>query len=129
MNKLQVVKSTKVLRIVDIGIIALIFAIIIFAFYFSNFGKPKYIKIYSNNILFGEYELNADRDIIINNDNGYNLVRIKDGKVAVIDSSCLNKICIHTGYTNMVNSVIVCAPNRLIIIVCGSDGDNYDYAE
>lgn len=50
---------------------------------------------------------------------GYNIVEIKNGKANVIESNCPNGLCLSMTFGNksIVGSVIVCAPNKLEIVM------------
>ena len=49
---------------------------------------------------------------------GYNLITVKDGKIAVTEASCPDHYCMHRGYCNG-GTDIVCLPNRLVIRFVG----------
>ena len=49
---------------------------------------------------------------------GYNLITVKDGKIAVTEASCPDHYCMHRGYCNG-GADIVCLPNRLVIRFVG----------
>ena len=71
-------------------------------------GKSAYtLPLYSNRLLSvgGPY--------------GNTLIEINSGKVRVKESHCRNQICVREGWTS--RGVIVCLPNKLVIIVGGSN--------
>jgi len=73
-------------------------------------GKPAYtLPLYANRLLSlgGPY--------------GNTLIEIQDGKVRVKEAHCRNQICVREGWIS--KGVIVCLPNRLVIIVGGSKKD------
>ena len=73
-------------------------------------GKPAYtLPLYSNKLLSvdGPY--------------GNTLIEIQDGKVRVKEAHCRNQICVREGWIS--KGVIVCLPNKLVIIVGGSKKD------
>ena len=73
-------------------------------------GKPAYtLPLYSNKLLSvdGPY--------------GITLIEIQDGKVRVKEAHCRNQICVREGWIS--KGVIVCLPNKLVIIVGGSKKD------
>ena len=49
---------------------------------------------------------------------GYNVVTVKDGKIAVTQASCPDHYCMERGYCNS-GTQIVCLPNRLVIRFLG----------
>ena len=59
-------------------------------------------------------------------DGGTNTIEIKDGRVRMLEAFCPNHLCIRQGWIRFENQSIVCLPNRLSVIVRGTD-DSYDY--
>lgn len=73
-------------------------------------GKPAYtLSLYENRLLpvEGPY--------------GPTFIEIEKGKVRVKESHCRNQICVREGWIS--KGVIVCLPNKLVIIVGGSKKD------
>ena len=48
-------------------------------------------------------------------------IEVADGKIAVVENDCPNKICIKTGFVSRSGAAIVCAPNGITVIVRGGD--------
>jgi hypothetical protein len=71
-------------------------------------GKPAYTL-----------PLNADRLLSVDGPFGPTLVEIERGKVRVKESHCRNRICVREGWIS--RGVIVCLPNKLVIMVGGSN--------
>lgn len=59
------------------------------------------------------------------NDGGHNTIRVENGRIAVIDADCDDKICVQQGYVSDASHPIVCLPHKLSITVTGNDGE-YD---
>ena len=53
---------------------------------------------------------------------GYNVVEIKDGKVAVTEADCPDKICVRHGPTDQTADPIVCLPHTLVVQVLAPAG-------
>ncbi len=47
-------------------------------------------------------------------------VQVKSGAIRVVKSTCLRKICVHTGWISKDGQAIVCLPNRVIIYTEGA---------
>lgn len=73
-------------------------------------GKPAYTL-----------PLYADRILSVGGPYGSTLVEIKGGKVRVKEPHCPNGLCAKEGWIS--KGVIVCLPNKLVIIVGGSKKD------
>ncbi|NMB46890.1 MAG: NusG domain II-containing protein [Firmicutes bacterium] len=48
---------------------------------------------------------------------GYNLIRVEQGRIRVLEASCPDKIDVKQGWIGRANQSIVCLPNRLVIRV------------
>lgn len=68
------------------------------------------------------YPVDIDRLVNVQSSRGSLNVEIKDKKVRVIDASCPNKLCERQGWIS--RGAIVCIPNRISVIVGGSDEKN-----
>lgn len=76
---------------------------------------------------YGTYKLSEDRIIRIEENNHLNVVQIKDGNVAMVSSSCKNRLCVNTGKITRTSQAIVCLPNRVMVEIVGKKGDTgYD---
>jgi len=71
-------------------------------------GKPTYTL-----------PLYTDRLLSVVGPHGDTLVEIQGGKVRVKEAHCRNQICVREGWVS--RGVIVCLPNKLVIIVGGSN--------
>ena len=55
-------------------------------------------------------------ELTLEGDHGaYNIVRAEQGKIAIIEASCPDKVCVHTGYISDSLMPITCLPNHVII--------------
>jgi len=70
-------------------------------------GKPAYTL-----------PLNVNKLLSVGGPYGPTLVEIEKGKVRIRESHCRNQICVREGWIS--RGVIVCLPNKLVIIVAGS---------
>ena len=108
------VKIIKPIKITDVVLIAALLAFAA-AFYFifdlpPGPGGAAVIKI--NGEVYAEASLDRDQDIEIYNSDGklVNIVRIKDGKAAMVYAACPDKRC-----TRQTGHFIVCLPNRVTV--------------
>ncbi len=73
-------------------------------------GKPAYtLPLYENRL------------VPVDGPYGITLIEIQGGKVRVKQAHCRNQICVREGWIS--KGVIVCLPNKLVIIVGGSKKD------
>lgn len=63
---------------------------------------------------------------VTNSEGGENVIRVENGKIAVISASCPDKLCVKRGYISTSLSPIVCLPNKLSVSVMGVYEDGID---
>ena len=97
---------------------------------FSNYSD-KYISVQVNGkeykkIIFDNTVIG--KEIPIETEFGYNLIKIGDEEVMVIDASCPDKIDVLQGAISKPGEMIVCLPNRLVVEIKGtSENREIDY--
>lgn len=73
--------------------------------------------------LYGVYDLDEDREIVIKQHGHLNKVIIKDGTVSMDFSDCKNQVCVNTGKISKSSQAITCLPNKVMVTVTGGDYD------
>ena len=66
---------------------------------------------------YGDYPLDTDVDFEIKSKRGHNHFVIRNGKAAIIEADCPDKICIHQGWISESGETISCLPNQLVITI------------
>ena len=62
----------------------------------------------------------TDRFIKVESGAGrYNVVEIDMARVRVKEAECPNQICVHTGWISQPGQVVICAPNKLALVIKG----------
>ncbi len=126
----KILKSFKLIKSGD-WLIIVIFAILIFtsAKLLWNLPQGKYLEIYKKNEILATYSLNQELKKKIQGPKGVTEVIISNGKVRFASSPCPKKYCIHQGWINKANQIIVCIPNKISISIVGGkkkyDSINY----
>lgn len=67
---------------------------------------------------YGRFDLREDQTVKISGeaDSWYNLLEIKNGKAAVIESDCENQVCVHTPpLSEDTIGIIVCLPHGVAV--------------
>ena len=65
-----------------------------------------------------ELDLSEDQVLTVNGaGGGYNRIQVQDGAVSVLEASCPDKVCVHTGTVRYPGGTIVCLRNRMIVTV------------
>ena len=75
-------------------------------------------RITSNGELVAAVDLALDQEFTVHNGDAYNIITVKDGKIAVTDATCPDHYCMKRGFCNQ-GPEIVCLPNRLVIQFLG----------
>ena len=105
--------------------VTLLLAAGLFIFNVMNFGvqanDTDLVVIKVDGQLYGEYPLNQNTIITIasTDDEGYNLVEIKDRVVTMIEADCNDLICVKTRPITKANQSIVCLPYRVVVELTG----------
>lgn len=82
------------------------------------------VEIRSAGKLIKTLSLKENQTITVETKTGRNVVTVKDGKVAVTEATCPDKICMHRGWCSG-GAQIVCLPNKLVLKFIGeSDIDS-----
>ncbi len=73
-------------------------------------GKPEYT-----------FPLGTDRIVSVNGRLGREVIEIRGRKVRVKEAPCPNQLCVKEGWISQ--GVIVCVPNRIVVLVGGRKND------
>ncbi len=75
-----------------------------------------------------EYSLSEDREIRLENGEGYNILIIKDGKADIVEASCPDHVCVDQRSISKTGEAITCLPNKTVITVKGAEeGTDVDF--
>ncbi|PZM63599.1 NusG domain II-containing protein [Paenibacillus dendritiformis] len=117
-------------------IILLLVALIIyvgFAFQSHNDEKPlgeAHAQIQVDGEIYQIVKLTKETQWIeIQTDRGYDLLRVRDYGIEVVESDCPQKICFTFGHITKKNEVIICLPLRMYITIISdipTDTDEVD---
>ncbi|HDQ14404.1 MAG TPA: NusG domain II-containing protein [Sediminispirochaeta sp.] len=69
------------------------------------------------------YSLDTDRKIEVEGPLGTTVVRIRDGKAAIVDSPCPNKLCVQAGEQEKHGDWSACMPNKIFLQIEGGSSD------
>lgn len=82
-------------------------------------AQQSVIQIYQDGRLVKELSPETDCTVEIAGDY-INIVEIRDGKVAIVDSDCPGEDCVHSGWISRAGRVIVCLPNKVEVRITGA---------
>ena len=63
-------------------------------------------------------DLAQEQEFTVEVDGGYNVITVKDGKIAVTAADCPDHYCVRQGFCNS-GAQIVCLPHKLVITFLG----------
>ena len=122
----KILQSIKIIKGGDWFIIILFCALIIISTKFLwNLPQGEYLEIYKNNKILATYTLNQKITKTINGAIGETKIIIDHEKVRFSSAPCAKKYCIHQGWINKANQIIICIPNEISISILGGK-KNYD---
>lgn len=89
------------------------------------------VLIEADGKLYAKYSLLEDQTVEVERKDAKgrsysNTVVIKDGKVTVTESTCVNQVCVKHGAIDQAGESIICLPNKLIVKIEGKGGGGYD---
>ena len=87
---------------------------LVLSLYLTGGEEASRAKITSDGKLIRIVDLHIDQEFTVETSDGYNVVTVKDGKIAVTEASCPDHYCMARGFCNS-GTQIVCLPNRLVI--------------
>ena len=88
-------------------------------FFLMPRGNASAVEIWSDGVLIDTWSLDVNQSITVGYADGYNVVTVKDGKVAVTEATCPDHYCMKRGFCNS-GTEIVCLPNRMTIRFLGT---------
>ena len=104
----------------------LIFLVCVLLMFISSEKQEKTACIYSYGVLIKEITLSetGDCEFSVSCPDGYNIVRIENGRICVSESDCPDKTCVKTGFTDSPFKPVICMPHCLEIVI--TDGSKSD---
>ena len=100
-----------------------LFALAILAFFLHSAagGGEKTVRIYLNGECVREMPLNRDGEYLLSGVYENRIV-IRDGKAAILESTCPGEDCVHSGWISQTGRSVVCLPNRVEVRIEGVSG-------
>ena len=92
--------------------------------YFVNTKSGENIEIYVDNKLYKTYSIDDEEKLKIESEEGYNIVKIHDHGVEIIEASCPDKVCVNSGFITKPSESIVCLPNKVHIKITTHNDNN-----
>ena len=106
-------------------LVALLAGLLFVLFLPKTTATAAYAQIYQNGTLIQTVSLSQDGEFTVTG-TYRNTITVQDGKIAVTDSDCPGRDCVHSGFSGSAGKSIVCLPNGLEIRIV-SDDDHVDF--
>ena len=103
--------------IVIFAVVLALCAVVSFLFLMPR-GEASAVEIWSDGVLIDTWSLAVNQSITVGYEDGYNVVTVKGGKVAVTEATCPDHYCMKRGFCDG-GAQIVCLPNRLVLKFIG----------
>lgn len=84
------------------------------------------VVVYREGKKIQEFSLDKNTEIFIENSYTNKLV-VKDKKVAIVESDCPGRDCVHSGWISSKGRSLVCLPNRVEIRIEGEIDSEVDF--
>ncbi|GIP54258.1 MULTISPECIES: NusG domain II-containing protein [Paenibacillus] len=93
----------------------------------KDHNEKRVAKITVDGKLFRTVELTGEEQTVeIKTEFGYNLLKVHDYGIEMIDADCPDKVCLTFGFVERNGGTIVCLPHKLIVEISGSSGEGDD---
>ena len=80
------------------------------------------VEIYQNGALVKTIPLAGQEEWRIS-EPYHNVIRVADGRVAIVSSDCPGQDCVHSGAISATGRSLVCLPNGVEVRIVGASGD------
>lgn len=100
--------------------ISLLLLSMLMAFGISNMNTKstgQILRVEKDSKLYGEFPLDQDREIVIDDGVHLNKIVIKNGKAYMDEANCRDQICTHMKEISINGETIICLPNRVFLEV------------
>ena len=84
-------------------------------------SNKKIAEIKLNGKVIRQIDLSKDDTFAIDSKGGTNIVKIEDGKIAIVEADCPDKVCVKTGAISNAGEVIACVPHKILILIRNVD--------
>ena len=71
--------------------------------------------LWQNGEIIRTVDLTENQEFTVTCEEGYNVVRVQDGQIAVIESDCPEQYCVGQGFVDSYLIPITCLPHKLVI--------------
>ncbi len=110
-------RQKKNTMILSAAVILLAVAAIVFQMLLKKDGTYALVRMDQEQLY--RLDLQKETELIVEGEDGFNKIEVKDGTVAVTEADCPDKVCVRTGYIRQTGEVIACLPHELTVTIAG----------
>lgn len=96
-----------------------LFSLLGTAFVAHSLGKPTEAVVSVNGQNTAHFTLQRESRISVRGMLGESKIEIAEGKVRIVSSPCLQKVCVHQGWISKPGDAVICAPNQVVVKIVG----------
>ena len=108
--------------LIAICLVAALAVLIMLSFLLGKSDASGKAMIFLDGEAVREVDLSQNQTFVIE-DRYRNEIRVEDGKIAIVDSDCPGRDCVHSGGISTQGRIIVCLPNGLEIRIVSAEED------
>ena len=112
--------------VIFIGILAIFCIAVCIAVYKGGGVKGSNILITVDGEEYGTYSLFEEQTIVIEQENGKNIIEIKGGKAYMLEASCPDQLCVDQNEISFDKESIICLPNKVVLTVISDTESDVD---
>ena len=89
-------------------------------------GTPRTARVQVGDEVVHLLPLEEEARVEVTGPVGVSRVAVEEGRARVLDSPCVQQICVRRGWLREVGDLAVCVPNRLVVRVEGEGKRSFD---
>jgi hypothetical protein len=92
----------------------------------SEFRRAHFAQVIIASIRTREIDLRQPQTISLQGLRGEVVLEVAAQRIRVRSSACPNQFCVKQGYVSRSGQMLVCVPNRLVVLISGAQQDELD---
>ncbi|HEX2959318.1 MAG TPA: NusG domain II-containing protein [Chitinispirillaceae bacterium] len=99
----------------------------VFSFRFFEGSGRSTVLVYRDTTIIAQYPLSDEKIVTVQGKLGDVEIRIKNGAVKIVKSSCDHQICVRTGAITNSYGQIVCVPNHILVCIRSRESKRIEF--
>ena len=119
-EKTRLLKKADLVLILSVTLFSLVLSAL---FLIHDFRNPQpMLEVSKDGEILGVYPLDEDREFRIEGEEGYNLCRIENGTVRIMEADCRDHSCVRSLPLTKRGGTIICLPHRVVLRIIDGSG-------